>query len=109
MKLHLGLVFWIFFLFSIINFFVSLLLQKYFLLEAMSSEFDNSRLASVFCTTNGMYFVDMLLEIIFVYPCLFCDSRYYVNLSSSLVSSFLGFWRPIIVTDDLREYESSRV
>ena len=54
------------------------MLQKYFLLEAMSSEFYNSHLVSVFCTTNGMYFVDMLSEIIFVYPCLFCDSQYYV-------------------------------
>ena len=73
----------------------------------MSSEFDNSHLVSVFCTTNGMYFVDMLLEIIFVYPCLFCDSRYYVNLSSSFVSSFLGFWRPVTIMHDLQEYESA--
>ena len=43
------------------------MLQK-FLLVAMSSEFFNSRLVSVFCTTNGMYFVNMPPEIIFVYP-----------------------------------------
>ena len=58
----------------------------------MNSEFYNSRLVSVFCFTNGVYFVDMLPEIIFASFRLFCDITF--NTSSSFVSSLLGFRRP---------------
>ena len=89
---------------SIIKFFVAFMLQKYFLLEAMTSEFYNSRMVSVFCDTNGMYFVDLLPKIKLVF---FATADITFNVSSSFVSSFSGFQRRVNIIHDLREYESA--
>ena len=62
------------------------------------SQFYDSHLVSVFCTTNGMCFINMFPGNIFVYLCLFRDGRYITFNSSSLfASSFSGFWRPVTI------------
>ena len=55
-QLHLELVIWIFFTLSV--FFISLVLQKVLLLVTLCSRF-YSHVASIFCTTDGIYFINM--------------------------------------------------
>ena len=86
------------FLFSVSFFLFCLCFKKTFSLKLwVGNLIDNSWMLAIFCTTYRMDLVHMLCEFSFVQP----------GFSSSFVSSFRGFRRPVAIMHDLQEYWSA--